>query len=141
MAEGLTDEVRGFLSEGTRTGKLGTLTGSGHPHVIPIWFLVDEEEIVFTTGADTVKGRHILNDGRVCLCVDDERPPFAFVHIRGTAEGAKGDPGLLDLTTRLAERYMGAELAEEYGERNAVPDELLVRLRPERVIAEFGVAD
>lgn len=141
MAEMGPEEVRAFLSAGTRTGKLGTLTGSGHPHVIPIWFVLDGEEIVFTTGADTVKGRHILGDGRVSLCVDDERPPFAFVHIRGRARGVTGAPDLLDWATRIAGRYMGAELAERYGERNAVASELLVRLTPERVIARSGVAD
>jgi hypothetical protein len=36
---------------------------------------------------------------------------------------------------------MGEDLAEEYGRRNAVPGELLVRLTPERTVAEAGVAD
>jgi PPOX class probable F420-dependent enzyme len=137
----LSDEARAFLTEGTRTGKLATLTPSGHPHVIPIWFLLDQEEIVFTTGQDTVKGKHIVSDGRVSLCVDDERPPFSFVHIRGRATGVLRDPGLLEWATRLGARYMGEERAEEYGKRNAVPEELLVRLTPERVIAEFAIAD
>jgi hypothetical protein len=48
---------------------------------------------------------------------------------------------LLDAATRIAARYMGAELAERYGKRNAVPGELLVRLTPERVVAEADIAD
>ena len=134
------DEVQAFLSEGTRTGKLATLTPSGHPHVIPIWFLLDGEDIVFTTGKDTVKGKHILADGRVSLCVDDERPPFSFVHIRGSAHGVLDSPDLLAWATRLGARYMGEERAAEYGKRNAVPEELLVRLTPQRVIAERDLA-
>jgi PPOX class probable F420-dependent enzyme len=133
-------EVRAFLLEGTRTGKLATQTPSGHPHVIPVWFLMDGGDIVFTTGKDTVKGKHILADGRVSLCVDDERAPYSFVHLRGTAVGELGAPELLDWTTRLAARYMGEDQAEAYGRRNAVPDELLVRLRPERVIAVRDLA-
>lgn len=136
-----SDEIREFLLEGTRTGKLGTLTPSGHPHVIPIWFVMDRDDIVFNTGADIVKGKHILSDGRVSLCVDDERPPFSFVHIRGQAVGTLDDPQLLEWATKIAARYMGQERAAEYGNRNAVPSELLVRLTPERVIAVRDLAD
>lgn len=135
------DEVRAFLSYGARTGKLGVLTPSGHPHVMPVWFVLDGDDIVFNTGANTVKGRHILRDGRVSFCVDDEQPPFAYVHIRGRAVGVDGAPDVVEWATRIAARYMGEERAEEYGRRNGVPGELLVRLTPERVIAETGVAD
>ncbi len=135
------DETRALLLDGTRTGKLASLMRDGAPHVIPIWFLLDGDDPVFTTAADSVKGRHILNDGRVSLCVDDERAPYAFVQIRGRATGTLDDPELLKWATRIAQRYMGAERAREYGARNAVPGELLVRLRPERVIAKNGVAD
>jgi PPOX class probable F420-dependent enzyme len=139
MAELLIDEIRAFVLEGTRTGKLATLTPAGWPHVMPIWFVLDGDEVVFSTGRDTVKGRHVARDGRVSLCVDDERPPFAYVHIRGRAR-IDDESDLLEWTTRIAERYMGADQAEAYGRRNAVPTEMLVRLRPERVIAEFDVA-
>ena len=135
------DEIREFLTHGTRTGKLAVLTPSGHPHVMPIWFVLDGEDIVFNTGAKTVKGKHILGDGRVSLAVDDERPPFAYVHIRGTARAEDNPPDMLEWATRIGARYMGEDRAEEFGRRNGVPGELLVRLTPERVIAERGVAD
>jgi PPOX class probable F420-dependent enzyme len=139
MPDAITDEIRAFLHAGSRTGKLACLTAAGWPHVMPIWFLLDGDEIVFSTGRDTVKGRHIANDGRVSLCIDDEHPPYAYVHIRGRARvDEESDP--LEWTTRIAERYMGPDQAAEYGRRNAVPTEMLVRLRPERVIADFDVA-
>ena len=139
MADALSDEVRAFLLEGTRTGKLGTLMPSGWPHVIPIWFVLDGDEIVFSTARETVKGRYLRRDDRVSMCVDDERPPYAYVHIRGRAT-IDEESDLLEWTTRIAERYVGADQAEAYGRRNAVPTEMLVRVRPERVIAEFDVA-
>ena len=40
--------------------------------------------ILFTTGADTVKGRTLARTGHASLCVDDDRPPFTFVTIEGT---------------------------------------------------------
>lgn len=97
-AEMSPDEIREFLSHGTRTGKLAVLTASGHPHVMPVWFVLDGDDIVFNTGATTVKGKHILRDGRVSLCVDDERPLFSFVHIRGTAVAEEDAPDLVRLT-------------------------------------------
>lgn len=135
------EQIREFLTHGTRTGKLAVLTPSGHPHVMPIWFVLDGEDIVFNTGATTVKGKHILRDGRVSLAVDDERPPFAYVHVRGTATAEDNPPDMLAWATRIGARYMGEDRAEEFGRRNGVPGELLVRLTPERVIAETGVAD
>jgi hypothetical protein len=35
---------------------------------------------------------------------------------------------------------MGSERAEEFGRRNAIPGELLVRITPERIIAETDLA-
>jgi hypothetical protein len=43
--------------------------------------------------------------------------------------------------TRIAARYMGEEQADAYGKRNAVPGELLVRVRPTKIVAVKGVAD
>jgi hypothetical protein len=135
------DEIRAFLSQGRRTGKLAVAMKDGHPHVMPIWFVLDGDDLVFNTGADTVKGRWIRRDGRISLCVDEEVAPYAFVHLRGRATVSEDPDELLHWATLIAARYMGEERAEEFGRRNAVPGELLVRLRPERVIAESGVAD
>lgn len=135
------DEWRAFVSEGTRTGKLGTVRADGSPHVTPVWFLLDGNELVFNTAAASVKGRNLTADGRVTVCVDDERPPYGFVLLRGRAELAD-DPGELRAwATRIARRYMGEERAEEYGARNGVPGELLVRVRIDQVTAQEAVAD
>ena len=79
------DEWRAFVSYGTRTGKLSTVRADGSPHVAPIWFLLDGNDIVFNTGKETVKGRNLARDDRVALCVDDDRPPFGFVVLQGRA--------------------------------------------------------
>ncbi|RKN38590.1 PPOX class F420-dependent oxidoreductase [Streptomyces hoynatensis] len=129
-----------FLAEGTRTCKLATVRADGSPHVAPVWFVLDGDELLFTTGGGSVKGRNLRRDPRVQLSVDDERPPYSFVLIRGRAE-LDEDPGrLLHWATRIAARYMGEDRAEEYGRRNGVPGELLVRVRPEQVVAEGDLA-
>lgn len=140
MAPMTEPEWRAFLTTGTRTAKVATTRADGRPHVAPVWFLLDGDEIVFNTGRDTVKGRTLARDGRVMLCVDDDRPPFSFVLVQGTATLGEDLPEVRAWATRIAARYMGEELAEQYGARNGVPGELLVRVRIEKVTTEQGVA-
>lgn len=135
------DQWRGFVSHGTRTGKLSTVRADGSPHIAPIWFVLDGEELVFNTGEKTVKGRNLARDGRVALCVDDDRPPFAFVVIEGRAELISDLDEVRHWAARIGARYMGEDRAEEFGARNGVPGELLVRVKIDKVIAQGGVSD
>jgi len=136
-----TDEWREFVSSGTRTGKAGVTTADGAPHVTPIWFLLDGDDLVFTTAESGLKGKALRRDPRVCLCVDEDAPPYSFVALWGTAS-LSTDPGeLRRWGTALGERYMGAERAEEFGARNGVPGELLVRVRITKVVALWDIAD
>jgi PPOX class probable F420-dependent enzyme len=136
-------EVRAFLTGlPPHTGKLATVRADGRPHLAPVWYEVDADgTIVFNTGESTVKGRNLRREPRVSFCVDDERPPFGFVVIEGVAE-LSDDPDDLRLwAARIGARYMGADRADEFGARNGVPGELVVRLRPERVVAALDLAD
>jgi PPOX class probable F420-dependent enzyme len=135
------DEWRSFLVHGTRTGKLATTRRDGRPHVVPVWFVLDGDDLVFTTGGGTVKARDMRRDPRVCVCVDDERPPYAYVMLEGRASLGEDPEEMLRFATQIGGRYMGLDRAEEYGRRNAVPGEILVRVRPTRVLAEDRIAD
>ncbi|MEU6813960.1 PPOX class F420-dependent oxidoreductase [Streptomyces sp. NPDC046860] len=142
MAHKMTDEEwRAFLSNGTRTGKLATVRADGSPHIAPIWFLLDGDELVFNTGEETVKGRNLARDPRVALCVDDDRPPFSFVVLNGQARLSDDLDEIRRWATRIAARYMGEDRAEEFGARNGVPGELLVRVHIDHVVAVSDLAD
>ena len=134
------DETRAFLEAGTRTAKVATVRRDGRSHVVPVWFVVDGDDVVFTTGARSLKGKALRRDPRVSLCVDDQRPPFSYVSITGAASLSTDLDELLRLATRIGGRYMGADRAEEFGRRNAVAGELLVRVRLIDVIARADVA-
>jgi PPOX class probable F420-dependent enzyme len=134
------DEIHGFLSHGTRTAKLATSGPGGEPHVMPVWFVLDGEELVFTTWDESVKGRNLRRNPRAAMIVDEEVAPYAFVHIRGHVTLSEDLEEMLRFATAIGGRYMGADRAAEFGRRNAVPGELLVRLRPQRVIATADVA-
>jgi PPOX class probable F420-dependent enzyme len=140
MAE-LSETVVEFLSTGTRTGMLGYVAADGRPLVAPVWFVVDDGQLVFTTGRDTSKGRAIARDSRVVVCVDDAHPPYSFVQVQGVAAVSEDPQEVLDFATRTGARYMGADRADEFGRRNAVPGELVVRVRPTKVNSAFNIAD
>lgn len=137
----LTEEVIAFLSDGTRTAKLGYVAADGRPLVAPVWFIVEGNQLVFNTGKDGAKGRALSRDPRVVVCVDDQQPPFSFVQVQGIASASEDPSDLLDTATRIAGRYVGTDRAEEYGRRNGVPGELVVRITPTKIIAGFNVAD
>ena len=139
--EQLSEDVVEFLSEGTRTGRLGYLASDGRPLVAPVWFVVDGDELAFNTGKNTAKGRALVRDPRVVMCVDDDRPPYSYVQVQGIASISEDPKDVLDIATRAGGRYMGADRAEEFGARNGVPGELLVRVTPTKIIAERGIAD
>ncbi|WP_019634624.1 PPOX class F420-dependent oxidoreductase [Actinomadura atramentaria] len=134
-------EWREFVAAGTRTAKVAVVRRDGSPHVTPVWFVLDGGDIVFNTGADTVKGRALRRDPRVSLCVEDDRPPFSFVTVHGEAELSDDVAAMLPLSVRIGARYMGQERGEEFGRRNAVPGELLVRVRVRNVVAQADLAD
>lgn len=134
------DEAIRFLAEGTRTGRLATASPSGSPHVAPVWFLVDGDDLVFTTGRDTVKGRHLRANPRAALTADIDVYPYSYVVVRGPVAVEEHAADLLMWATRVAERYVPPGQAEQYGQRNAVESEMLCRLRIERISGYRGIA-
>jgi PPOX class probable F420-dependent enzyme len=135
-------EVRAFLTFGTRTGKLGVTRLDGSPMVVPIWFEMDDDgTLLFTTWGESIKGKSLRRDGRVSLCVDEDTPPYAYVRVDGTTTLLEDRELLRTWAARIGGRYMGAERAAEYGARNGVEGELLVRITPTRIVAQAGIAD
>jgi PPOX class probable F420-dependent enzyme len=136
------DEIRNFLLQGTLTGKLGTINNDGTPHVVPIWYTVDEEDnIIFNTGGESVKAKNIRRDNRVRLCVDDQTPLFSFVLIDGIAQIERGQTSeIYKWATIIAARYMGDDKSEAYGKRNSGEGEILVKIKPVRIVGQKDTA-
>jgi PPOX class probable F420-dependent enzyme len=141
MREMSVEEVRRFAAHGTRTAKIAVVREDGSPMVVPVWFDFDDDwSVVFTTWHDTVKARAIRREPRVSICVDREEPPYDYVRIDGKAE-LIDDKDILRLwSIRLGGRYMGNSRAEQFGARNAVPGELVVRVSPTRVVGRADIA-
>ncbi len=141
MRDMTPSETASFLMAGTRTGKLAWVGKDGSPHVAPIWFVLDGEDIVFNTHETAGKAKALRREGRASLVVDDQTPPFSFVKIDGTITFSEDLDEIRTKATEIGGRYMGADRAEEFGARNGVAGELLVRLTPTRTTAKADVSD
>src|SRR3954447_19574542 len=131
------DDVLAFLAAGAPTAAVATTRPDGSPHVVPVWFVVDGRDVVFTCASDSVKARNLRHDARIAISVDGDEFPYSFAGLSGTAEVAERPPDLLAWTTRIAARYV-PDRAEEYGRRDAELDDLVVRVRVRR---SFGTVD
>lgn len=144
------NEIVAFLSRTpARPGVLATVRADGRPHAAPIWYDLDEPSpddpagnpvIVFTTDAATVKGRNLTRDPRLSIVVQDDRPPFSFVTLEGRASLSDDLDEVRRWAARLGGRYMGSDRAEEFGARNGVPGELLVRVTVRHATSARDVA-
>ncbi|MER7566251.1 PPOX class F420-dependent oxidoreductase [Streptomyces sp. NPDC097941] len=140
------EQWRSFVLAGTRTAKLATHRRDGRPHVTPVWFLLDETadgvcEIVFTTWHASLKAKALLRDPRFALCMDDQEPPYSYVMFDCTARLTESPEELRYWATRIGARYMGQALADQYGARNSVSGEYLVRATVRNVIAYSGISE
>jgi PPOX class probable F420-dependent enzyme len=137
----MTDEEwRQLVLEKPRPAVAAVTRTDGRPHATPVWIDLDGDQIVFTTGAASGKGRSLRRNPRISLVVQDEEPPFAFVTLEGTVTISEDLSDLRYWAGRLGGRYMGKDKAEVYAARNGVPGELLVRVTVQRVSAYRNVA-
>lgn len=136
-------EVQDFLDgRPARPGVLATVRAGGRPHAAPVWYDVDSDgTIVFSTGETSVKGRNLRRGGWAAVCVQDPDPPYSFVLVEGPVTLITELDQLRAWNGRLGARYMGEERTKEFADRNGVPGQLLVRLRPEKVTATADLAE
>ena len=60
-------------------------------------------------------------------------PPYDYAAVEGDAELIDDLEMCRRISTVLGAKYMGADRAEEFGRRNGVEGELVVRVRPTRI--------
>ncbi|MQA94803.1 MAG: TIGR03618 family F420-dependent PPOX class oxidoreductase [Streptosporangiales bacterium] len=135
------EEWRAFVLEGTRTGKVAVVRPDGRPHVTPVWITLDGDDLAFTTYHKGVKARALRENPHIAICVEDDDPPFSFVSIEGEATLVDDPAESRRIATIVGGRYMGAGRAEEFGARNGVPGEYVVRVAIKKVVAQADLAD
>lgn len=116
-----------FLAE-VHVGVLAIEEPGRGPVALPIWYLVDEGDVVLSMDRSSLKARLLEAAGRATLTVQDEAPPYRYVSVEGPVALGPASHDSLE----LASRYLGAELGQRYVEQNPSGDATTtVRLTPE----------
>jgi general stress protein 26 len=63
------DELESFLTE-QRTARIGTISPSGEPHVVPMWFVWHDGAIYMNTLKRARRTRDIDTGSRTSVCID-----------------------------------------------------------------------
>lgn len=128
------EQVFDYLRERPRVARLATASPDGEPHVAPVWFDVDGEELVVHTLPHSVKTRNLEATGRFAITVDDDEWPYRGVILRGSARIAEPDAFDVDAwIRRLAIRYLGEEEGGAMADAMVhLPGHTMVILTPER---------
>lgn len=135
------EDLYSFLRIGHRTAKIACVKSDGSPVVSPVWFVLDSNELVFTTMDTSLKYKLIGKDPRVSVCVEDDTYPYGFATIQGRASAHKLSLSeLKEWTTKIASRYVPKDSVAQFGERNAVEGEMLVRVEIVDFFAFEGIA-
>lgn len=81
-----TDGGPGGRLEQARNLWLATVRPNGRPHLVPIWFVVDDGRWYICTAPGSVKARNLQANPRVALALEDGDNPYV---IEGTARAVQ----------------------------------------------------
>jgi hypothetical protein len=81
---------------------------------------------------------NMQRDPRVSILAEDETFPFGWARLDGLATTSTAD--LLHWATESCHRYVGEERADEYGRRNGVPGEVVVRVKVTKLVGQTELA-
>ncbi len=135
------EELDAFLG-GNLVCRLACLKEDGAPYVVPCWFEWTGEEFYIIPRKKSAWARYVQRDGRVCLNISNDTPPYRQVQVEGMAEVVE-EPNVggqwVPIARRMSVRYLG-----EHGPDYLVPTlnqpRWLIRVVPSKITTWQGVA-
>ncbi|MBM4244821.1 MAG: PPOX class F420-dependent oxidoreductase [Deltaproteobacteria bacterium] len=125
--------IESFVRE-PRVAVLAYVRADGRPGQAPIWYTYRDGAFLMSTTAGSPKHRALARDPRVCLTIQDERPPYRALLADGRVTLEPLPQGDADPTAGMAVRYFGRVAAAEYdrmtAEEYARKGLVLITLRP-----------
>lgn len=125
-----TDNLRAFLAA-PRIARLATLDDDGYPHVVPLWFGVEGDDILFMSDRETAKVRNALARPRGAVTIGGDT---------GEDEGylIRGDLSVYDdvghaVAHQFLYHYETAARAAELAAEWADDDIVVIRLKPTKI--------
>lgn len=133
MPAAIPDKVKRFL-EKPNFAVLATQTPSGRIQATPIWFLLDDGEILINTSHFRKKLRNMEANPGVTLTIVDRENPYQYVQIQGRVTKFDKENGARDID-RLSQRYHGNPYSYPGGD--SPMNRVTIRIVPERVSPNF----
>jgi PPOX class probable F420-dependent enzyme len=133
------DEWRAFVTAGTRLAHIGLTRPDGRPHVTPVCFILDGDEVAFALSPGSVKGKSLAHDRRLAICVSDERQPYSFVTMEGQARISAEPDQIKHVAAGIADRYYPSQPAADIAETFVREGFTAVRISITKVIARSGL--
>ena len=125
--------IETFVRE-PRVAVLAYVRADGRPGQAPIWYTYRDGAFFMSTTTGSPKHRALARDPRVCLTIQDERPPYRAILADGRVTLDALPQGAADPTAGMAVRYFGRVAAAEYdrmtAEEYAQKGLTLITLRP-----------
>lgn len=131
MAATTLNEKQVRFVEKPRIGRLGTVRRDGAPHVAPVWYRYEDDDFLVLIDRGSQKHRNIEHDDRVAFCIDDDRPPYHTVLVRGRARMEAEPEAAWRLA--LAVHYLGQDGGRRYIEQSYNSDGVLLRIVVESI--------
>jgi len=130
----MTESERQEFLAGLHVGVLGIERADGPPLVVPVWYSYEPGgDVIVLTSATSIKGRLAATAGRASLCAQQEELPYTYVSVEGSVSIEDLDAEASRAATEpMAIRYLGEEMGRGYAASSAGPDDILIRLRPDR---------
>ncbi len=102
------EEIRAFLQE-QRILQVATINHDGWPHLVAMWYVLINDQIVFWTYAKSQKAANLRRDARItCLVEAGERyEELRGVQIKGRASISNDRETVQRIGTTIWERYAG----------------------------------
>ncbi len=130
----MTESERQDFLAGLHVGVLGIERADGPPLVVPVWYAYEPGgDVEVLTSASSLKGRLAATAGRASLCAQQEELPYKYVSVEGPVEIVALDAEASRAATEpMAIRYLGEEMGRGYASTSVGPDDILIRLSPQR---------
>lgn len=120
--------------------RIATVSPSGQPHVVPLWFGWDGTSLWIHTGAGSRKFRDLLANPLVSVSIDESlsgNGPTKAVILEGRAQlHYPLDAAEQERVAWIYSRYLGAERVHEkaYEKEIHSPSSGLIQLTPEKIL-------
>jgi general stress protein 26 len=123
--------AREFLQK-TLIARLSVIDPEGYPHTVPVWFMLEGDDIIFIAERSTRKVGYIQHNSKAAVTIGGDSEDGGGYLIKGEI-AMEEDPGLAWMR-KVTYHYEEPEQAAKDCADWAELDMIVLRLRPRRVI-------